>query len=95
MRPLGGAFGVILGSLSGASRGLLGSVLTASWDVWECLGTLRSVRPSLVVFESRRSSGCKRAWLGPTAAGRILGSCGIVTSLHSPFVDSDTLDAAY
>ena len=65
MRPLGGAFGVILKVLGRSWRplGRLGGVLAASWDVWECLGTRRSVRPFLAVsggrtgFETMRSCG--------------------------------------
>ena len=55
MRPLGGAFGVILEVLdrSWGALGRLGGVLAASWDVWECLATLRSVRPFLAVSGGR------------------------------------------
>ena len=55
MRLLGGAFGVILGVLRRSWRllGRLGGVLAASWDVWECLGMLRSVRPFLAVSGGR------------------------------------------
>ena len=44
--------GHLLGRL-GASWGRLGGVLAASWDVWECLGTRRSVRPFLAVSGGR------------------------------------------
>ena len=74
MRPLGGAFGVILGVLGRSWRplGRLGGVLTASLDVWECLGTRRSVRPFLAVsgagpgFENMWSCGGFYTLLGPT-----------------------------
>ena len=74
MRPLGGAFGVILGVLGRSWRplGRLGGVLAASWDVWECLGTRRSVRPFLAVSGGRTrisntgSSDGIYALLGPT-----------------------------
>ena len=64
MRPLGGAChlggpGAIL-EASWASGGPLGGVLTASWDVWECLGSLRSIRPFWLCLKA--GPGPERTW---------------------------------